>query len=120
MNTTNTIKEYTLDATGKKLGRLATEIAVLLIGKNEPEYRANVLPDVKVVITSVDKLDIDHKKATTKKYLRYSGYPGGLREETLEEMKGKKGLEEVLKKAVYGMLPINKLRKERIKNLIIN
>jgi len=117
---TETTKKYTIDATGKKLGRLATEISVLLIGKNEPDFRPNVLPDVEVTVENVDALSISQKKAVEKKYLHYSGYPGGLKSESLEQVRDKKGTAEIVKKAVYGMLPINKLRKERIKRLIIN
>ncbi|PIP87265.1 50S ribosomal protein L13 [Candidatus Campbellbacteria bacterium CG22_combo_CG10-13_8_21_14_all_36_13] len=119
METAKKTKEYTIDAKGRKLGRLATEIAVLLIGKNEPNFKTNVLPDVNVFVTNVDLMDIDDKKASTKKYYRYSGYPGGQKAETLAQVRDKKGTGEVLKTAVYGMLPINKLRKERMKKLII-
>jgi len=119
MNKTNATKEYTIDAKGKKLGRLATEIAVLIIGKNEPNYQTNVLPNVIVSVINIDSLDIDAKKALTKKYHTHSGYPGGQRIQTLEQMRTKKGTGEVLRTAVNGMLPINKLRKERMKKLII-
>ena len=119
MDTTNMTKEYTLDASGKKLGRFASEIAVLLIGKNEPNYQANVLPNVLVYIENVEDIDISQKKSMEKKYLWYSGYPGGQKSKSLDQVREGKGVGEVLKKDVYVMLPINKLRKERMKKLII-
>ncbi len=119
MTTETKTKEYTLDATGKKLGRFATEIAVLLLDKANPNRQANQVADMVVKIENADKLDIPAKKLKEKVYLRYSGYPGGQKSETLEELIEKKGHGEVIKRAVWGMLPINKLRSRRMKNIII-
>jgi large subunit ribosomal protein L13 len=78
-----------------------------------------VLP-VEVEITNASKLVIAEKKMLQKEYTRYTGYPGGLRTVTLTMLKDKKGIEEVLRKAVDGMIPRNKLRKERMKRLTIS
>lgn len=110
---------YTIDAQGKKLGRVATETAMILMGKNKPSYKPNVAPDVKVVIENASKLAISEKKKDDTVYTRYSGYPGGLKVETLGAVVEKKSYGEVLKRAVYGMLPANKLRKIMLSNLTI-
>ena len=111
--------EYTIDAQGKKLGRVATEAAHILMGKNDPQFEKHTVADVTVKITHSDALNISSKKASSKIYTHYTGYPGGLRKETLEEIREKKGIEEVVRKAVYGMLPGNKLRAKLMKRLII-
>src|SRR3989344_8986826 len=101
--------KYSLDATGKKPGRLATEVAVLLMGKNRTDYARNKLPDVEVEITGASKLSIDTKKIKDKEYHHHSGYPGGLKTETMEHVIKTKGAKEVLRRAISGMLPKNKL-----------
>jgi len=111
--------EYTIDAKGKKLGRIATEAAVLLMGKNSPDFKRNEVANVKVSIENVSELDIDDKKMDNKEYKRYSGYPGGLKIRKMKEVIAKKGYAEIVEKAVYGMLPANKLRAKIMKNLII-
>ncbi len=110
-------KTTTFDATGQKLGRLATQIAMELAGKNSPHYIKNEVPNVKVVVTNASKLSINAKKMTEKEYERYSGYPGGFAVDSLEKLIAKKGYGEAIKLAVYGMLPINKLRSKIIQNL---
>ncbi len=110
---------HNLDATGKSLGRLATEIATLLRGKNRPEFMPNIYFGDKVVVNNVSKMKITGNKWNDKKYYRYSGYPGGLKEEKMKEVVSKKGYGEILKKAVWNMLPKNKLRQKMIKGLII-
>ncbi|MCK5286081.1 MAG: 50S ribosomal protein L13 [Candidatus Pacebacteria bacterium] len=112
--------EYNLDATGEKLGRLATKIAILLMGKNKPDFTKNQVVDVKVNVSNASKLDIAKKKMKQKEYQRYSGFPGGRKVENMEKVIADKGYTEVLRKAVYGMLPGNKLRPLIMKNLIIN
>lgn len=111
--------EHTIDAQGKKLGRVASEAAHVLMGKNDPQFEKHTVADVKVTIINSEALAIPQKKASTKIYTHYTGYPGGLRKQTLEEIKEKKGIEEVIRKAVYGMLPGNKLRTKMMKHLII-
>ncbi len=111
--------EYNLDATGEKLGRLASKVAVLLMGKNNPDFQKNTVADVKVNIDNISNLDISKKKMEQKEYSRYSGYPGGRKVENMEAVVKKKGHAELMRKAVRGMLPGNKLRPILMKNLII-
>jgi len=113
------MKEFTFDATDKKLGRLASEIAVILMGKNDPSYQPNKLAPHKVVVSNASKLAISPKKFDEKTYSKYSGYPGGLKHVSMERLIEKKGYEEILRKAIFGMLPGNKLRNEMMKNLTI-
>ena len=109
-----------LSAHGKKLGRFASEVASLLLGKHSVVFKRHINEGAVVVVKDAGKLAISAKKFGDKKYVRYSGFPGGLRHERAEEVAFKKGRGELLRRAVYGMLPANKLRKERMKNLIIN
>ena len=111
--------EYKIDASGKKLGRLASEIASILLGKKSPDFEKHLVADVKVSVVNASKMDIDEKRATTKVYRHYTGFPGGLRERTLSEIVTKKGYGEVLEKAVSGMIHNTKMKKEILKNLII-
>ncbi len=113
-------REYTIDAKDKKIGRLASEIAVILMGKDDAKYAPNVVADVKVLIENSSKLDISEKKMDQKIYDHYSGYPGGRKEITLRKLIEKKGYAAPLENAIYGMLPKNKLRDLLMKNLIIN
>ena len=116
---TKPVESITIDARGKKLGRLASEIAHLLMGKQYPSFRRHILKEVKVTVVDAGKLDVSPKKKSTKRYALYSGYPGGLRHESAEEVVRKKGASELVRRAVYGMLPANKLRTPRMKNLVI-
>lgn len=111
--------EYTIDAQGKKLGRVASEAAHVLMGKDDPKFEKHTVADVTVRIVNSGTLAITPKKASTKIYTHYTGYPGGLRKQTLEKVREDKGMEEVIRKAVYGMLPGNKLRAKMMKHLII-
>ena len=113
------MEEYNIDAKGEKLGRLATKVAILLMGKNKVDFAKNELSDVKVNVVNVSKLDITRKKTSQKEYQRYSGFPGGRKVENMEKVISSKGYTEVLRKAIYGMLPGNKLRPLMMKNLII-
>ena len=112
--------KYTLDAENKKLGRLATEVAVLLMGKNMIEFARNNTPEVTVEVKNLSKLSITLAKRESTIYKRYSGYPGGLRQETLDNLSKRLGMGEVFKKTVSGMLPKNKLRSRMLKNLILS
>ncbi|MBI1998981.1 MAG: 50S ribosomal protein L13 [Parcubacteria group bacterium] len=109
----------TIDARGKKLGRLASEAAYFLMGKHQPSYRRHIESGIKVIISAAAKIDVSAKKRLTKTYTRYSGYPGGLYTSRLGDVIVKKGYGEAVRKAVYGMLPANKLRKIRMKNLVV-
>ena len=111
--------EYTIDAKGQRLGRLATEVAVLLMGKKLPDFdRAKVSP-VSVTVENIDELDLTQKKKDEKQYQHYTGYPGGRRVYPMKKVIADKGQGELLIKAVFGMLPGNKLRPIMMKNLII-
>ena len=111
--------EYTIDATDKSLGRIATQAAVFLMGKDTTAFRRNAAPSVKVTVENASKAKISSKKMKEKTYQRYSGYPGGRKVINMEKVIEKKGYEEIFRKAVYGMLPANRLRKIMMKNLII-
>lgn len=111
--------KYILDAENKRIGRVATEAAVYLMGKNNPDFKRNEAPNVTVEIKNTSKALIDEKKMEQKTYSRYSGYPGGLKQPTMRQVVEKKGYRELFKNAVWGMLPKNKLRSKMILNLII-
>ena len=110
---------YIIDAENKKIGRVATEATVYLMGKNLPTFARNAIPEVKVEIKNASKVFIDQKKRTTKTYSRYSGYPGGLKQPTMNQVMAKHGYSELFKEAVKGMLPKNKLRSKMMNNLNI-
>ncbi|MEZ4211001.1 MAG: 50S ribosomal protein L13 [Candidatus Paceibacterota bacterium] len=112
--------EYKIDAENKKIGRISSEIATILMGKNTPDFEKHKIAGNTVVVFNASKLSIDPKKLEEKEYERYSGYPGGLKFDTLSKLIEKKGYGEVLRNAVHGMLPANKLRAKLMKNLIIN
>jgi len=110
---------YTIDAKDKAIGRVAAEAAKFLMGKNATSFKRNVAPDVTVNIINASQAKVSEKKSETKTYSRYSGYPGGLKKETLGEISARRGFGEVLKHAIKGMLPKNKLRAKMLKNLFI-
>src|SRR5213079_2627554 len=109
---------YVVDAEGKTLGRLATQIATVLRGKNKPQYTAHVDTGDFVVVVNAEKIAVTGKKLEQKMYYKHSGYPGGLRERTLREQLGRRPTE-VLRKAVKGMLPRNSLSRRQITKLKI-
>ena len=109
-------KEYTLDAAGKILGRLAVEAVVFLRGKNKATFLPRLTPVNKVIIFNTDKIKVTGKKLKQKMYRRHTGYPGGLREESLEKLL-ERDSRKVVRRAVYGMLPRNRTRDKIIKNL---
>ncbi len=111
--------DYTIDAKNKKLGRLASEIAVILQGKKNPQYEPRFGGDDKVTVKNIDKMEFSGKKVKQKKYYRHTTQIGHLKEETLQMVLEKKGPAEVLRRAVKGMLPKNKLSIKRMKRLII-
>lgn len=112
--------EKNIDASNKSIGRVASEAALLLMSKDNVSYQRNVAPDIKVIINNASNALIHPKKMTDKMYKSYSGYPGGLKEVPMEKVIDKKGYSELFRKAVYGMLPTNKLRARMMKNLTIN
>ncbi|MBI2475687.1 MAG: 50S ribosomal protein L13 [Candidatus Taylorbacteria bacterium] len=113
------MNKYTIDATGKKLGRVASEAARLLMGKNRPDFVRHKITGGKVAIVNASKAELGEKKLSQKTYARYSGYPGGLRATSMANVIEEKGYGEVFRLAVYGMLPSNKLRPKLMKNLSV-
>ena len=109
---------HLIDAEGKTLGRLATQIAGLLRGKGKPQYTPHVDTGDFVVVINAEKVHVTGNKREQKLYHRHSGYPGGLRTRTLEEQLARRP-EEVLRKAVKGMLPRNRLANRQIVKLKI-
>jgi large subunit ribosomal protein L13 len=109
---------YLVDAEGQTLGRLATRIADTLRGKQKPEYTPHVDTGDFVVVVNAEKITVTGKKLEQKRYYRHSGYPGGLRSRTLAEQLDRRPTE-VLRKAVKGMLPRNRLADRQITKLKI-
>jgi large subunit ribosomal protein L13 len=107
---------YVVDAEGETLGRLATRIADTLRGKSKPSYTPHVDTGDFVVVVNADKVMVTGKKLEQKLYYRHSGYPGGLRSRTLAEQLERRPTE-VLRKAVRGMLPRNRLARAQISKL---
>jgi len=119
MTTTPTTREHVIDAKGKRLGKVATEAAMVLNGKDSPDFARHLIADVTVQINNVSKLDITEKKQG-EIYQTYSGYPGGQKNETLGHLAGRRGYSEVVRRTVAGMLPNNKLKKQLLKRLVIS
>jgi large subunit ribosomal protein L13 len=107
-----------VDAEGKTLGRLATQIADALRGKRKPTYTPHIDVGDFVVVVNAEKIAVTGSKLTTKRYYRHSGYPGGLKSRTLEQMLERRP-EEVIRKAVKGMLPRNRLARKQLTKLRI-
>ena len=109
---------YVVDAEGQTLGRLATRIADMLRGKGKPAYTPHVDSGDFVIVVNAEKVHVTGQKLDQKLYYRHSGYPGGLRSRTLREQLDRRP-EEVLRKAVRGMLPKNKLASAQLRKLKI-
>jgi large subunit ribosomal protein L13 len=109
---------YLVDAEGQTLGRLATRIADTLRGKRKPQYTAHIDTGDFVVVVNAEKIAVTGKKLEQKVYRRHSGYPGGLRERTLAEQLERRPTE-VLRRAVRGMLPRNRLARRQLTKLKI-
>lgn len=112
--------KHTIDASGQKIGRVATQVASLLMGKNSTAFKRNVLADVHVEIVNASKVDVTPKKMKEKEYAIYSGHPGGLRQESWERRSEKKGYAGIFETVIKRMLPPNKLRPEMLKRLTIS
>jgi len=110
---------YTIDATDKALGRLASEVAALLNAKNSIDFVKNRVADVSVKVINASKVRVTGNKMKESVHKSFSGYPSGLKERPLAHVVENKGYGELIKHAVYGMLPKNKLQDIRIKNLAI-
>jgi large subunit ribosomal protein L13 len=111
-------KWYVIDAEGQTLGRLATEIARILRGKNKPQYTPHVDVGDFVVVVNAEKVVVTGKKAEQKVYRRHSGYPGGMKETSYERMLERRPTE-ILRKAVYGMMPKTRLARQQFRKLKI-
>jgi large subunit ribosomal protein L13 len=109
---------HLIDADGQTLGRLATEIARLLRGKNKPQYTPHVDTGDFVVVVNAERVIVTGKKAEQKTYYRHTGYPGGLKETSYEAMLERKPTE-VLRKAVRGMMPRTRLGRKQFGKLKI-
>lgn len=105
-----------VDAKGKVLGRLATQVATLLTGKHRSDWAPNVVAPVYVIITNTDQVLVTGAKEDQKMYRRYTGYPGGLRERSLREQR-KRDSRKIIEDAVSGMLPKNNSRKLVLRHL---
>jgi large subunit ribosomal protein L13 len=109
-------KWLVVDASGQTLGRLATRIADELRGKRKPEYTPHCDTGDFVIVVNAAKVEVTGKKRQQKRYYRHSGYPGGLRERTFAEMQARRP-EEIVRLAVKGMLPRNRLGRAQLRKL---
>lgn len=111
---------HTIDAKGKKLGRIASQAASILMGKNRADFTRHKMPtQVRVVITNAGKIAITDKKKDDTVYKSYSGYQGGLKIENLHALSKRHGMKEGLRRAISGMIPRTKLRPDMLKRLTI-
>lgn len=113
-------KTYTIDAAGRTLGRVAAEAAKALMGKMSADYTPNILSDVQVTVMNASKIYTRERKRVQKTYTTYSGYPGGLKRESLQKLNERKGHGEAVRRAVQKMLPRNTMLTKRMKNLTVN
>ena len=109
---------FVVDATGQRLGLLASRVAVVLEGKHKPAYATHVDTGDHVIVLNAAKIDVGRNKTDTKVYARHSGYPGGFRQETLGQLLERRP-EEVVRRAVKGMLPRNRLGAQQLRKLKI-
>lgn len=109
---------WVVDADGATLGRLATRIATTLRGKHKPTFTAHLDTGDPVIVVNAAKVKVTGKKLSAKQYFRHSGYPGGFKAETLERLLARRP-EEVLRRAVRGMLPQNRLGEKMLRKLYV-
>jgi large subunit ribosomal protein L13 len=114
-----TRKWYVIDASEATLGRTATLIATLLLGKGKPQFTQHIDTGDFVVVVNAGHIKVTGQKLTDKMYYHHSGYPGGLRETSLQDILGGANPDRALYQAVRGMLPVNKLRDQRLARLKI-
>lgn len=112
------LETRTIDAKGEILGRLSTRIAVILRGKDKPSFRPYLVMGDKVIVLNAEKIQVTGAKMEQKKYYHHTGYIGHLKSKTMKEI-FQKNPEEIIRRAVWGMLPKNKLRDIWMKNLEI-
>lgn len=111
-------KLHKIDASDQTIGRLSTKIAILLRGKNKPEYVPNIDNGDIVEVSNIKKIKFTGKKLEQKKYFSYSGYPGGLKTRKMSEL-NEKDPADILVRSVKQMLPANRLRNNMLKRLIV-
>ena len=111
---------YEIDAAGKSIGRVASEAAKALMGKTRADYTPNQRTKITVTVNNASKLFTRDSKKKAKIYTTYSGYPGGLKKESLSNLNARKGHGESIRRAVRRMLPRNTMLNDRMKNLIVN
>ena len=122
MNTTTLKKSefrkewYLIDATNISVGRLASRVSLILKGKNKTQYSPNLPVGDGVIIVNTDKIKFSGNKNTDKKYFRHTGYPGGIKETTPDKLKENNKSEDIIKKAIKGMLPNSPLFRDLMKN----
>jgi large subunit ribosomal protein L13 len=109
---------FVVDAAGQRLGVLASRIAPVLEGKHKPTYATHIDTGDHVIVINAASIEVSRNKAETKTYARHSGYPGGFREETLGDLLARRP-EEVIRRAVKGMLPRNRLGAQQLRKLKI-
>ncbi len=109
----------TIDAQDKSLGRVASAAAKALLGKHNTDFTKHLVAKVEVKIVNADKIKVSGNKEKAMEYVRYSGYPGGQKIETYDQMTARRGKKEAIRRAVLRMLPKNKLQTPRIKLLTI-
>lgn len=109
--------EHVIDASGKRLGILATEVSSLLLGKRRADFAKHTIAPVSVKVINASKLDLSEKRKASSTFKTYSGYPSGQRVETLAHLGTRQGYAEVVRRTVKGMLPHNKLESEIMRNL---
>ena len=109
---------HTIDASGQILGRLATQVAKLLMGKHKAQFVPYLDTGDFVTVTNASKIIVTGKKAKQKKYTRHSGYPGGLTVETFDKLILRRP-EKIIEHAVFGMIPKTKLGRKMIKKLTV-
>ena len=115
----STQKNYDIDASGMTIGRVASEAAKALMGKTFPDYTPHIPSVVRVTISNAKKIRTTEKKRQQKSYTRYSGYPGGLKTESLASLVGRRGNGAAVRKAIERMLPRNTMKTARLKTLVI-
>ena len=111
--------EYTIDTANKALGRTAAQAAHILMGKNKTSYARNKITPVKVHIKNASQVKVTAKKLESMVFRHHTGFRGGLKEMNLDRFIKEKGYKELIQHTINGMLPKNKLRNEKIKNLYV-
>lgn len=109
-------KWYVVDASGETLGKLATLVADTLRGKRKPIYTPNIDTGDFVIVVNAEKVRVSGKKAEQKMYYRHSGYPGGIKAESFEHLQARRP-EEIVRRAVRGMVPHNRLGRAQLRKL---